>query len=29
MISGSWREASRHDPEERNGLRVKEVGKTA
>ena len=29
MISGSWREASRHDPEERNGLRVKEVGKSA
>ena len=29
MISGSRREASRHDPEERNGLRVKEAGKSA
>ena len=29
MVSGSRKQANQHDPEERNGLRVKEVGKSA
>ena len=29
MVSGSRKWASQHDPEERNGLRVKEAGKSA
>ena len=29
MIFGSRKQASQHDLEERNGLRVKEVGKSA
>ena len=29
LISRSRKQANQHDPEERNGLRVKEVGKSA